>query len=82
MKKLQLRNAKASLSALIEAAERGEATVVTKHGKPAAMIVPFEAGRRLYPDPMDKPSFADFLMSVPTDPEAERNPVPLRPAEL
>ncbi len=60
MKTLQLRDAKASLSALVEAAERGEATVVTKHGRPAAMIVPIEAGRRLFPS--ERPSFASLLM--------------------
>ena len=49
MKTLPLRDAKATLSALVEAAERGEATVVTKHGRPAAMIVPIEASRRLFP---------------------------------
>lgn len=34
MKTMQLREAKASLSALVEAAENGEPTVITKHGKP------------------------------------------------
>jgi prevent-host-death family protein len=31
---LRLRDAKASLSAVVEAAERGEATTITKHGGP------------------------------------------------
>lgn len=71
MKTLQLRDAKATLSALVEAAERGEATVVTKHGRPAAMIVPIGAGRRIYRTV--EPSFASLLMALPHDPATERD---------
>jgi prevent-host-death family protein len=39
MKTLGLREAKASLSAVVEAAARGEATTITKHGRPAAVVV-------------------------------------------
>ena len=49
MKTLRLRDAKATLSAIIDAAQHGEPTIVTKHGRPAAMIVPFDEGRRIYP---------------------------------
>ena len=80
MKILQLRDAKASLSALVEAAERGEATVVTKHGRPAAMIVPIEAGRRLFP--AERPSFASLLMAIPDDLETERDSSPVRDVDL
>src|SRR5262244_473651 len=45
MKTLGLRDAKASLSAVIEAAERGEATTITKHGRPAAVVVPVEQAK-------------------------------------
>ena len=38
MRVLGLRDAKASLSAVVEAAERGEATTITKHGKPAGVV--------------------------------------------
>ena len=47
VKTLPLRNVKASLSAVVEAAERGEATTITKHGRPAAVVVPVEDARRL-----------------------------------
>ncbi len=80
MKTLQLRDAKASLSALVEAAERGEATVVTKHGRPAAMIVPIEAGRRLFPT--ERASFASLLMAIPDDLETERDQSPVRDVDL
>ena len=42
MKTMQLREAKAKFSALVEAAENGETTIVTKNGRPAAMVVPVE----------------------------------------
>ncbi|MEO9188414.1 MAG: type II toxin-antitoxin system prevent-host-death family antitoxin [Acetobacteraceae bacterium] len=71
MKTLQLRDAKATLSALVEAAERGEATVVTKHGRPAAMIVPIEVGQRIYRTV--EPSFASLLMGLPDDLATERD---------
>jgi len=80
MKTLQLRDAKASLSALVEAAERGEATVVTKHGRPAAMIVPIDAGRRLFPT--ERPSFASLLMAIPDELEIERDHNPVRDVNL
>jgi antitoxin Phd len=63
MRVLGLRDAKASLSAVVEAAERGEATTITKHGKPAAVVVPVEKAKRLYPT--ERPSFAALLMAIP-----------------
>lgn len=80
MKTLHLREAKARFSALVEAAEKGEPTLVTKHGRAAAMLVPVAEGRRLYP--ADRPSFAGLLMSIPDDPETERDRSPGREAEL
>jgi prevent-host-death family protein len=80
MRSLPLRDAKASLSAVIGAAERGEPTTITKHGKPAAVVVSVEDARRLYP--ADKPSFADLLLSIPEDLETERDTTPLREIDL
>jgi prevent-host-death family protein len=80
MRTLGLRDAKASLSAVIEAAERGEATTITKHGRPAAVVVPVADAKRLYVT--KRPSFADLLMSVPEDLETERDPAPLRAPDL
>jgi prevent-host-death family protein len=77
---MRLRDAKASLSAVIEAAERGEATTITKHGRPAAVVVPIDDARRLYP--ADKPSFADLLLSIPEDLEVERDQTPFREIDL
>lgn len=80
MKTLALREAKASLSAVIEAAERGEATTITKHGRPAAVVVPVEDARRLYPS--NRPSFVELLRAIPEDLETERDPSPLRVPDL
>ena len=80
MRSLRLRDAKASLSAIVGAAERGEPTTITKHGKPAAVIVPVEDAQRLYAD--DRPNFADLLMAIPEDIEVERDITPLREVDL
>jgi prevent-host-death family protein len=77
---LRLRDAKASLSAVIEAAERGEATTITKHGRPAAVVVPVDEAKRLYQT--DRPSFAALLMGIPHPVDTERDSSPLREADL
>jgi len=79
---INLREAKATLSAIIEAAEHGEATTLTKHGKAVAMVVPIEDARRLYPA---KPSLGEYLLSSPGFPagfELERNPSTGREIDL
>jgi antitoxin Phd len=80
MRTVGIREAKASLSAVVEAAERGEATTITKHGRPAAVVVPVEQAKRLYP--ADRPSFASLLMTIPHPVETERDPLPLREVDL
>jgi antitoxin Phd len=80
VKSLGLREAKAFLSAVVEAAERGEATTITKHGRPAAVIVPVEAAERLYRG--DRPSFASLLLSIPHPLDAERDASHLREVDL
>lgn len=80
MKTLALREAKATLSAVVEAAERGEATTITKNGRPAAVVVPLADADRLYP--ADRPSFAELLLSIPEDIEFERDMSPMREVDL
>lgn len=77
---IQIRDAKARFSALIEAAEHGLPTIITRHGRPAAMVVPIEDARRLYPE--DRPSFAELLLSFPGNSEFDRDRTPLREADL
>lgn len=80
MKSVGLREAKASLSALVEAAERGEATTITKYGRAAAVVIPVEQARELLK--VNRPSFASLLMSIPVDIEFERDQTPLRDIDL
>ena len=62
MKEIQLREAKATLSAVVEAAENGEPTMITKHGRPAAVIISHSEWTKLK---KRVPSFADLLLAVP-----------------
>ena len=68
MKTQTLRSVKATLSAVVEAAARGEATTITRHGRAAAMIVPIEDALRLYPAAL--PNFAALLLGIPEDMDA------------
>jgi prevent-host-death family protein len=71
MKTINLREAKATLSAIVEAAEQGEPVTITRYGKAAAVIVPVDVAARLYPSGK---GFGDFLLSFPGLPEGvERN---------
>ncbi len=80
MKTINLKEAKTTFSAIIEAAQHGEPTIVTKYGQPAAMIVPIAEGRKLLRD--DRPSFAELLLSIPHELEIERDRSPSREIEL
>lgn len=80
MRTMQVREAKAGLSAILDAAEKGEPTLITKHGKPAAAVVPIEMMQRLYPE--RKGNLGTYLMSFPGGIELERNPSPMRDVEL
>lgn len=80
MKHMQVRDAKAELSALIAAAERGEPTTITKHGKPAAVLVPVADARKLYPQ--SKPDFVEHLLAFPGGIEFERDETPVRDIDL
>lgn len=61
LKELQLRDAKANLSAVVDEAVRGEEFVIARHGKPEAVLIGFEEGKRL----SAVPSFGRLLMAVP-----------------
>ena len=80
MREIQLREAKATLSAVVDHAVRGEPSVITRHGKPEAVVIGFDEWRRL----SSVPSFGRLLMSAPVEPEdlPERDRSPLREIEL
>jgi prevent-host-death family protein len=76
MEIMQIREAKACFSALVAAAEKGQPTLVSRHGQPCAMIVPVADGARLYP--LQMPSLANYLLALPAPLETERDTTPLR----
>lgn len=85
METVQIREAKASFSALVAAAEKGRPTLVSRHGQPCAMIVPVADGARLYP--LEMPNLATYLLALPeawdTAPfQTERDTTPLREVDF
>lgn len=80
MREIQLRDAKAKLSAVVDDALRGEPAIITRHGKRQAVILSFEEWKRL----SQVPSFGRLLMAVPVGPDdlPERNRTPLPAAAL
>jgi antitoxin Phd len=70
MRKIQLKDAKAKLSAFVDDAVRGKPSVITRHGKREAVLLSYEEWERL----SRVPSFGRLLMSAPLG----ENDVPLR----
>lgn len=75
MREIQLRHAKAALSAVVDDAVRGEPSIITRHGKPQAVVLGFDDWQRL----SNVPSFGRLLMSAPLAagdvPERDRSPL-------
>lgn len=80
MKTVQLRHAKAALSAVVDDAQHGNASIITRHGKPAAVVLGFDEWQRL----SRVPSFARLLVSAPREAGdlPERDTTPLRDAAV
>ena len=80
MRKIQLKDAKANLSAVVDQATRGKPSVITRHGKPEAVVLGFADWERL----SRVPSFGRLLMSAPLEAGGlpERNRRPMRDAGL
>jgi antitoxin Phd len=80
MREIQLRHAKATLSAVVDEAVRGEPSIITRHGRPQAVVVGFEEWQRL----ANVPSFGRLLMSAPLSPGdlPERDRSPMRDVDL
>ena len=76
MRKIQLREAKATLSAVVDDAVLGEPSIITRHGRPEAVVIGFQEWQRL----SSVPSFGRLLMSAPLEPGdlPERDRSPLR----
>lgn len=65
MQEIQLRDAEATLSAVVDQARQGEPSIITRHGRPEAVIVSFEEWQRL----SRVPSFGRLLMEAQLEPE-------------
>lgn len=80
MRKIQLKDAKANLSAVVDKAVQGKPSVITRHGKPEAVVLGMADWDRL----SRVPSFGRLLMSAPLEAGdlPPRGRVPLRDAGL
>ena len=76
MQEIRLRDAKAKLSALIEGAVQGQTAIITRHGKPSAVLLGVQEWNRL----RQVPSLGRILLSAPLE-EGDippRDPAPPR----
>ncbi|TGQ41235.1 MULTISPECIES: type II toxin-antitoxin system Phd/YefM family antitoxin [unclassified Mesorhizobium] len=75
MREIQLKDAKATLSAVVDQAVAGEPAIITRHGRKQAVILSFEDYQRL----SRVPSFGQLLAAFPGDkgdiPPRSRKPV-------
>ncbi len=80
MRKIQLKDAKAKLSTVVDEAVRGKPSIITRHGKREAVLLSYEEWERL----SQVPSFGRLLMSAPLDEDdlPVRSRAPLRDTAL
>ena len=80
MREIQLRDAKANLSAVVDEAMQGKPAVITRHGKRQVVVVSYEEWERL----STVPSFGRLLMAAPlsSDDLSGRNGSGLRTSDL
>lgn len=77
---IQLKDAKARLSTVVDEAVRGKSSIITRHGKREAVLLSYEEWEKL----SQVPSFGRLLMSVPLgeDDLPRRSKAPMRQTEL
>lgn len=80
MKSVPVRDAVQLLSSLVDAAERGEPTTITRDGKPAAVLIPVDEARKLYSE--SGKDFLSFLREFPGGLALERDQTGLRDIDL
>ena len=61
MRTIQLRDAKAGLSQVVDEAMNGEPSLITRHGKPQAVLLSYRDWQKLN----SVPSFGRLLMAAP-----------------
>lgn len=62
MRNIQLKDAKAGLSQVVDEAIKGEPSLITRHGKPQAVVLSYSEWKKL----SSVPSFGRLLMAAPT----------------
>ena len=79
---INLKDAKAGFSSLVDGAIRGEFVTITRHGKPVAALVSVEAAEIARKAMMrQRPGLVAYLRTFPGG-EFERNRAPSRDVEL
>jgi antitoxin Phd len=80
MREIQLKDAKANLSAVVDEAMDGNPAVITRHGKRQAVVLSYQDWERL----SNVPSFGRLLMAAPMteDDLPTRNASALRTNDL
>lgn len=80
MREIQLKDAKARLSAVVDEAMQGKPAVITRHGKRQAVVVSYDKWQRL----SHVPTFGRLLMAAPliADDLPGRDDSPLPTADL
>ncbi len=82
MPTINLKDAKAGFSSLVDRAIEGEFVTITRHGKPVAALVSIEAAEIARKAMEQKrPGFVDYLKTFPGG-DFERNNAPSRDVEL
>jgi prevent-host-death family protein len=82
MQTINLKDAKASFSSLVDSVMKGEFVTITRHGKPVAALVSIEAGELVRKAlERKRPRFVDYLKTIPVE-VSTRNKAPSRDVDL
>lgn len=83
MSTVSVADAKAGFSALVDEAAAGDFVTITRHGKPAAVLVSVEAAEAAKSSMLrPKPNFGDVLAQYPGPVELDRNASPMRDVDF
>jgi prevent-host-death family protein len=82
MQTINLKDAKAGFSSLVDAVMKGDFVTITRHGKPVAALVSIEAGELVRKAlERKRPRFVDYLRTIPIE-AFPRNTSPSRDIDL
>ncbi|UVC07204.1 type II toxin-antitoxin system prevent-host-death family antitoxin [Rhizobium sp. TH2] len=79
MSRVSLKDARAGLSVLIDQASKGEFVTITRHGKPAAVLVGIEAAEAARKAMhSERPNFGEYIMRFPGGIDLDRSQSKMR----